>query len=376
MAETAVAEVSADDDEHNAMAFRLVDIKLNKHLTDLHPSLARIDLLRQEWKFQYRLLWLEWNMTHWMAFITGAFAFIIGAVSGEVLSGGDAKVVGMEGMSSISGFDYFQILLSIVLWIWFIVQCSLIFPIMRGHLLNMIIVWVSLMAAQMLFHVSAPDFPLEIETGDMLGGIILVAIAVFFTYFFWKAVTETRDLHVQGHHVHSDVRLMEVAMREHSLQGWTVLLGGWIVLMIINSWSGAHFIADRYADRTGSLIVHLITGVLSVGGLMHILWFPQRMLGTEATVQTRAAFRSDTSNEEEKDIALQGSCSSCGSDVDVKRSESGEITISCPQEDCQGKGISGDKCSECEKRLPSRIACPSCGLNAPVIDFLPDSEAW
>ena len=371
-----MAEVAADVDEHNALAFRLGEIQLNMHLTDFHPALERIDLLRQEWKFQYRLLWLEWDLAHWMALATGAFAFILGAVSGEILSGGDAKIVGMEGMSSVSGFDYFQILLSVVLWIWFIVQCSILFPIMRGHLLNMIIVWASLMAAQMLFHVSAPDFPLEIETGDMLGGIILVAIAVFFTYFFWKAVTETRDLHVQEHHVHSDVRLMEVAMREHSLQGWTVLLGGWIVLLIINSWSGAHFIAERNADRIFSLTLHIITGMLSIGGLMHILWFPQRMLGKEAAVQTRAAFRSEISEESTKDIALQGSCSSCGSEVDVERSESGEVLIACPQEGCQGKGNSSGKCSECEQKLPSRISCPSCGLNAPVIDFLPNSEAW
>jgi len=371
-----VAEVAANVDEHNALAFRLGDIRLNKHLADLHPALERIDLLRQEWKFQYRLLWLEWDIAHWMALATGAFAFILGAVSGEIISGGDAKIVGIEGMSSVSGLDYFQILLSVVLWIWFIVQCSILFPIMRGHLLNMIIVWASLMAAQMLFHVSAPDFPLEIETGDMLGGIILVAIAVFFTYFFWKAVTETRDLHVQEHHVHSDVRLMEIAMREHSLQGWTALLGSWIVLMIINSWSGAHFIAERYADRTYSLILHIITGILSVGGLMHILWFPQRMLGTEAAVQTKAALRSDTSSVDTKDLAMQGSCSSCGSDVNVKRSESGEVIVACPRENCQGEGISGEECKECEHKLPSRIACPSCGLNAPVIDFIPDSEAW
>jgi predicted RNA-binding Zn-ribbon protein involved in translation (DUF1610 family) len=169
---------------------------------------------------------------------------------------------------------------------------------------------------------------------------------------------------------------MEIAMREHSLKGWTVLLGGWILLLIINSWSGAHFIAERHADRTSSLIFHIITGILSVGGLMHILWFPQRMLGTEASVQTRAALRSDTGKDDASDIPMHGSCSSCGSDVDVKRNESGEVIISCPQEDCQGKGISGDKCSECEKKLPSRISCPSCGLNAPVIDFLPDSEAW
>ena len=376
MAEAAILEVATKVDEHNAMAFRLGDIKLNQHLTDLHPSLERIDILRREWKFQYRLLWLEWDLAHWMALATGAIAFILGAVSGEIVSGGEPKSTGFAGMASITGFDYFQILLSVVLWVWFIVQCSILFPIMRGHLLNMMIVWASLMAAQMLFHVSAPDFPLEFEPGDMLGGIILVAIAVFFTYFFWKAVSETRDLHVQEHHVHSDVRLMEIAMREHSLKGWTVLLGGWILVLTLNSWSGAHFIADRSAERATILVIHVITGILSVGGLMHILWFPQRMLGTDATVQTKAAFRSDLGEEEHIEVAMQGSCSACGSDVNVKRNETGEIIVACPEEDCQGYGKSGEKCSGCEKKMPSRTSCPSCGLNAPNIDFLPDAEAW
>ena len=328
MAEAAILEVATKVDEHNAMAFRLGDIKLNQHLTDLHPSLERIDILRREWKFQYRLLWLEWDLSHWMALATGAIAFILGAVSGEIISGGEPKLTGFSGMASITGFDYFQILLSVVLWVWFIVQCSIIFPIMRGHLLNMMIVWASLMAAQMLFHVSAPDFPLEFVPGDMLGGVILVAIAVFFTYFFWKAVSETRDLHVQEHHVHSDVRLMEIAMREHSLKGWTVLLGGWILLMILNSWSGAHFIADRSAERTAILVLHVITGILSVGGLMHILWFPQRMLGTDATVQTKAAFRSDSGEEENNDDEIDDDSWASCSDVNVRRADTGESNVS------------------------------------------------
>ena len=64
MAEAAILEVATKVDEHNAMAFRLGDIKLNQHLTDLHPSLERIDILRREWKFQYRLLWLECDLYH------------------------------------------------------------------------------------------------------------------------------------------------------------------------------------------------------------------------------------------------------------------------------------------------------------------------
>ena len=63
--------------------------------------------------------------------------------------------------------------------------------------------------------------------------------------------------------------------------------------MIINGWSGAHFIADRTVEDYGIYVVHLITGVLLIYTLMHMLWFPQRMLGDGARVRTKAAAAAD-----------------------------------------------------------------------------------
>ena len=30
----------------------------------------------------------------------------------------------------------------------------------------------------------------------------------------------------------------------------------------------------------------------------------------------------------------------------------------------------------CSNTLPTRLQCEVCGVNAPVMDFIPESEAW
>ena len=82
-------------------------------------------------------------------------------------------------------------------------------------------------------------------------------------------------------------------MAEHSLFSWTTMVVLWVVLMIVNAWAGAHFIADRTVEDYGIYFIHLITGVALIYTLMHMLWFPQRMLGEGAKVQTKAAAAAD-----------------------------------------------------------------------------------
>ena len=91
-------------DVHDEMQLRLGDIELQNLFSDLHPSLARIDRLRREWKFQFKLLYREWTSAHWLALGTGIMAFLLGSISGELFAGGDSKVVGLEGISQVSGF--------------------------------------------------------------------------------------------------------------------------------------------------------------------------------------------------------------------------------------------------------------------------------
>ena len=105
---------------------------------------------------------------------------------------------------------------------------------------------------------------------------------------------------------------MEEAMAEHSLFSWTILVITWVVLMIINGWSGAHFIADRNVEDYAIYSIHIITGILLIYTLMHMLWFPQRMLGTGARVQTKAAAAADADLLLEGVIlATEGECPSC-----------------------------------------------------------------
>ena len=349
MAEEILVEVSLLPDEHDSMPFRLSDIVLDKEFSNLHPLLSTVDQLRREWKFQFRLLKHEWGQAHFLTLITGLLAFLLGSISTELFAGGDPKITGLEGMAEIGGFAFFQIIVSTILWIWFFVQISVNFPIMRGH----------------------------INLGDALGGVILAAVGCFFTYFFWKAVTETRDLHVMEHHVHTDVRVMEEAMSEHSLYSWTVMVIFWVFILILNGWSGSHFIADRSATDYPIYAIHIVTGIILIYLLMHIIWFPQRMLGEGTRVQTRAATAADAELLMDGVVLLsEGECPSCNANASISRDQNGETVVDCASEDCSRRGPSGNKCEGCGQQFPTRHTCEGCGINSPASDFIPDSEAW
>ena len=369
------SELSAEG--HEDMPFRLGDIVLDREFADLHPMLKSIDKLRQEWKFQFKLLRHEWGQPHLMTMLTGLIAFMLGSISPDLYAGGDPKVTGLDGLAGIGGFSLFQLILSGILWIWFFVQVSVNFPIMRSHIINVIIIWSSIFLSQVVLHVSSPNFPIGANLGDALGGVMLTAVGCFFTYFFWKAVTETRDYHVQEHHVHTDVRIMEEAMAEHSLFSWTILVITWVVLMIINGWSGAHFIADRNVEDYAIYSIHIITGILLIYTLMHMLWFPQRMLGTGARVQTKAAAAADADLLLEGVIlATEGECPSCQANAPISQNDNGETLVDCANPECNSRGVAGESCEGCDENYPTRYTCTSCGVNSPVVDYIPDKEAW
>ena len=368
------SEISAES--HDDMPFRLGDIVLDMKFADLHPMLSSVDKIRQEWKFQFKLLRIEWGKPQFLTMLTGIVAFLLGSVSADLFTGGDPKITGLDGLSGIGGFGFFQLLLSAILWIWFFVQISVVFPIMRGHIINVIIIWSAIFLSQVVLHVSSPSFPIGASLGDALGGVMLTAVGCFFTYFFWKAVTETRDYHVQEHHVHTDVRIMEEAMAEHSLFSWSVMVVLWVILMILNGWSGAHFIADRTVEDYGIYVVHLISGVVLIYILMHMLWFPQRMLGEGARVQTKAAAAADADLLIEGIIlATEGECPSCEASAPISQNDQGETIVDCDNSECNSRGVAGQKCVGCEGTYPTRYTCMECGVNSPVSDYIPDKEA-
>lgn len=377
MAEEIIVEISPPQDVHDEMPFRLGDITLEKKFGDLHPLLESVDQIRHEWKFQFKLLRHEWGQAHFLTMLTGILAFLLGALSTEVFTGGDPKITGVSGMAEIGGFAFFQLLVSSILWVWFFVQISVNFPIMRGHVVNIIIIWVCIFLSQIILHVNSPDFPVGANLGDALGGVMLAAVGCFFSYFFWKAVSETRDLHVLEHHVHTDVRVMEEAMAEHSLFSWTVMLVLWVITIILNGWSGSQFVADRNVDDYVSLSIHIITGFILIYLLMHILWFPQRMLGEGTRVQTRAAAAADADLLLDGVIlASEGECPSCSASAPISQNQTGESIVDCASEDCNSRGPSGNTCEGCGSKYPSRYTCSKCGTNSPVADYIPDTEAW
>jgi RNA polymerase subunit RPABC4/transcription elongation factor Spt4 len=110
-----------------------------------------------------------------------------------------------------------------------------------------------------------------------------------------------------------------------------------------------------------------------------VIWFPQRMLGDNTRVQTKAAFTADAELSGLGDAILgnkKSTCPECETEVDVERSSSGDISIPCPSQGCQATGITGMPCSDCGEVMPTRFTCPGCEINAPALDFLPDTEAW
>lgn len=209
-------------------------------------------------------------------------------------------------------------------------------------------------------------------------GTLATLIVMFFIYYFAKAVVETRDYHVEEYHVHEDVRLMEIEMAEHSLRGWSLILTIWFVLITLSGWSGAHFVAERGAERFGSLVTHIITGSLSIPLFIGLIWYPQRMLGTGAQVKTRAAVNAklelESQNSNAEDNVSQ--CPECEVQVEIGRNKNGVITVPCPTEGCSAKNLIGSECKLCSTVAPTRFDCPQCGINAPALDFLPDLEAW
>ena len=377
MAEENIAEAELSAESHSDMPFRLGDIVLEKKFADLHPALGSIDRLRHELKFQFKLIKKEWGQPHFLTILTGVMAFLLGAISADIFDGGDPKVTGLDGLSSIGGFVFFQLIVSGILWVWFFVQISVNFPVMRGHMINVIIIWSSLFLAMIVLHVNSPNFPIDAKIGDSFGGVMLIAVGCFFTFFFWKAVTETRDYHVQENHMHSDVRVMEEALAEHSLFSWTTMLITWIVMMILNAWAGANFIAERTASDYLVYSIYLITGILCIYILMHILWFPQRMLGEGARVQTKAAASANAGLIIDGVIlASEGECPSCEANAPISQNDKGETIVDCENPECNSRGVAGEKCVGCDSKYPTRYTCKECGVNSPVVDFIPDKEAW
>ena len=275
-----------EDASQDALPFRLGDVEIKPWFIDLHPMVPQI---RNELVFQLRLFRLDWNTQYSVAVVSAIFAVFLGALNGDIFDGGNAKISGLEGLQVAGSTAYFQMVLSVVCWAWFLFSMLQLFPIMRTHTVTLLLIWGGLVIAQVYFHSNNKDFPLSFSLSDMMGGFLITLVCIFFLYFFIKAVRETRDLHVETHHIHEDVRVMEASMREHSLSGWMLVCLAWTAGAMLSAWTGAHYIAERTGSRTWALVLHLLFSVITIPLMVWTIWFPQKMLGNEARVRTKAA---------------------------------------------------------------------------------------
>jgi hypothetical protein len=362
---------------HKDLPFRMADIQLVKPFPNSMPMADPLNNIRKEWRFQFQLLKTEWGRPHFMSMLFGMLALALGSVSTELWDGGDAKISGLEGILAVNGFQFFQILVSLLCWAWFAYQAWILFPVMRVHAMSLLVMWNAMMGAQIFFHKSNATFPIGFKLSEMMEGTLIMLIVFFFLFFFWKAVVETRDLHVEVHHLHEDVRVMEAELAEHSLKGWSAMFATWVVLITLSSWAGLHHIAEYGEGNYGYLVLHLATGLPAIPLLLMVLWYPQRMLGNDARVRTKAAV--DAALEMEGG-AVQGqltaSCPDCGAASKVARSTNGDLTHPCLASGCSSLVVIGTTCPSCTFQMPNRLDCAACGVNAPALDFLPDREAW
>ena len=373
-------QLSADEGvplPHKDLPFRMAEMTLQNPFPDTMPMAESLNSIRKEWKFHFRLLRQEWKRDHYITMAFGLLALCLGSISTELWDGGDAVVSGMDGIMSINGFQFFQVFVSLLCWAWFTYQAWVLFPVMRVHAMSLLVMWNGMVAAQIFFHRNNSKFPLEFRLSDMMEGTLIILIVFFFLFFFWKAVVETRDLHVEVHHLHEDVRVMQAELAEHSLKGWTAWFGLWAGLITVSSWAGLHHVATYGDPNYGYLFIHLLTGLPSIPIFMFVIWYPQRMLGNQAQVRTRAALDAALEMDEvPAPINANAACPECGASSPLSRSSTGSLVHPCLAKGCSTLVTVGTACSTCSTSMPNRIDCSACGVNARAMDFLPDQEAW
>ena len=360
-----------------AIPFKLRDVTLTREASNIHPIFSKIDEIRKQCKFMIMVAASSWKREYSLMVGFGILAFVLGSLSSDVLSGGDTSIRGMDGLLGVGSFSFFQMLLSVVAWIVFLYFVWIEFPVMRIHSITLMLLWNGMILANIFFHQNNQDFPKGSSLSDMMYGTLIMLVVVFFSYFFWKAVSDTRDLYVQVHHVHEDVRVMEQNMYEYSLNGWWALLIGWFTAAFISAWSGVNYIATRNNDDIFALFIHIISGIMVIPLFLGLIWYPQRILGVTTKISTSAALTAEIEMQQgELNLAADAKCPECSAAVEISLQLDGQISVPCENPACETFGVIGSVCLTCGDEHPSRFNCQSCNTNIPYIDTIPDTEAW
>ena len=364
-------------------ALRLTDVQLPWRFSEKDERLALLDIFLEDFIFHLAMIRRQWGIGE-LACLGLAFAgMVLGAWDlgiGELTGGGDYNRVGLSGFQNLSDLSLMLALLSIIAWVGVFVTLWTRYPIMRE---NLVYLWLAMMVVQLgsiSSHSESPDFPVGSTGMDwvMLGisNLVLFFLSIVVVH---RAVIETRDIHVEERHSHPDPRVVQKAWRDHSLRAWSLSLGMWMILVNLMSWSGSHVISQRppIVDYSNLMVgMFVITGFLAAAFLMHVLWYPQFMLGgAEDRIQSVRAREVAGEAPEPTVKAEQGKCPICSGSTPAVRHESGRIEVPCSAE-CSGLGKPGTPCPECNAVLPIRIECPSCSSNTTIVSHFSRPEAW
>ena len=375
-----------DEDSADASQVRLSDVELPFKLEERNSRLAPLDSLIQEYTFHGKMISQQWGVTEAMIIGIGSLSIILGAWDlgiGEIASGGDYNRWGLYGDEAgflhVNDFSLMLALLSIIAWIGFFALLWTRFPLMRENLVWLMIATLAVQLGFVVSHSSASDFPFGTSTGDWagfaIGNLVLVFLAVIVVH---RAVIETRDIHVEERHTHPDPRVVQKAWRDHSLKAWSLNLATWMIFLNISSWAGAHAVSPRPPienDMTLYVVVYALFGIISMALLVHVLWYPQFMLGAAGDrIQSVRAREVAGEFVPKKASRSQGSCPICSADSVAVRNQDGSIQVPCSN--CEGNGAPGTACADCNTIIPARISCRECGSSTTVMSHFSRSEAW
>ena len=375
-----------DEDLADASQVRLSDVELPFKLEERNSRLAPLDSLIQEYTFHGKMISQQWGVTEAMIIGIGSLSIILGAWDlgiGEIASGGDYNRWGLYGDEAgflhVNDFSLMLALLSIIAWIGFFALLWTRFPLMRENLVWLMIATLAVQLGFVVSHSSASDFPFGTSTGDWagfaIGNLVLIFLAVIVVH---RAVIETRDIHVEERHTHPDPRVVQKAWRDHSLKAWSLNLATWMVFLNISSWAGAHAVSPRPPienDMTLYVVIYALFGIISMALLVHVLWYPQFMLGAAGDrIQSVRAREVAGEFVPKKASRSQGSCPICSADSVAVRNQDASIQVPCSN--CEGNGAAGTACAECNTIIPARISCRECGSSTTVMSHFSRSEAW
>ena len=372
------------DDHAVPASIRLSDITSKFKFSEKDSRLQILDNLAEEATFHSKMIIERWGAGEAATFLLASVAIILGAWDlgiGEFASGGDYNRVFTEGMLFLKDMSLIFALLSIIAWVGVIVRLWLRFPIMRENLVYLLVGMFATQLGYISAHANTPNFPTNTGINDWTSVGMANLVLIFLSFVVvHRAVTETRDIHVEERHSHPDPRVVERARRDHSLGLWSLAFAFWYLLVNLFSWAGAHAIAARpptVGNNFGVTSLYVLTNILAIGLFIHILWYPQFMLGGAGdriqSVRAREVSEDYTRTSPKK---RQGICPICSSNTPAIQHPSGLIEVPCSQLDCNGRGKPGTTCVDCDMTLPTRIACSSCNSNTTITSHFARQEAW